>query len=144
MGMRNAMMILALGLALVGGVGCGLLQQGSATPAEGQQLADLEALAEEMTQALAAGNMAGVTGNYTAEMQRALPEEKLREVWNDYLGGAGALQKVDGKRHAFIKGFNVIFVDIQFASQSGTLQYTFDGDGKLSGLYIRPYGFSFD
>lgn len=138
--MRYALWAVVVGVVLAGGAGC---ERGTATPAQGQYLADLEARAGEMTQALVEGNVADVTKRYTDRMQRALPDDKLREVWNDFQNQAGAFQQVDRTRHAFIRGFNVIFVDIQFASQPATLQYTFDGEDRLSGLYIRPYGFDF-
>jgi hypothetical protein len=97
-----------------------------------------EAVAKDLVTALAAGDMAKVTGRFDATMKAALPPEKLQSVWAGVGAQYGAFKQQTGVRTEKVGGFDAVFVTCEFERGKANVQVTVDSSGKVSGLFIRP------
>jgi dienelactone hydrolase len=80
------------------------------------------------------------SADFTPEMQKALPPDKLKTVWESVTGQFGAFQKTLGSRVETRDKYEIVYVSCQF--EKGPLDvrlvYSADKDGKLGGLQFVP------
>ncbi len=96
------------------------------------------AVARELTQALAKGEYTSIESRYTAAMTSALPAGTLKSSWEKIVAQVGALENITGTRTEQVQGYNVVYVDCQFAKSKLTVKWTFDSNGKIAGLFVTP------
>jgi dienelactone hydrolase len=78
--------------------------------------------------------------DFTPEMQKALPTDKLKTVWESVTGQFGAFQKINSSRTETREKYEIVYVSCQF--EKGPLDvrlvYSTDKDRKLGGLQFVP------
>jgi uncharacterized protein len=99
----------------------------------------IEANGRQVIQNMAAGNFAPVEANYDARMAAALPPGKLAAGWSTIGGQYGAFQSIASAQASKVQTFDVVKMVLQF--EKGTLDATvsFDPDGKIAGIGLRPH-----
>ncbi len=141
---------LALVLALaIAAVGCSSAETSStlesvSTPSSNEPTTAVPAnstvteAATALVQLLAMGDFAAAEGRFDPTMKQALPEEKLREVWTQVEGQAGAFQEITGVRAEKQAGYEVALVTARFGSTLLDLKVVYDADGLVAGLFFAP------
>ncbi len=99
---------------------------------------DYPSLGKTVVSELAAGQYAKVEAQFDAQMQAALPVEKLTAVWQSLVQQAGAFRSIASTRVSQQQGFNVVVVTCTFAKATIDVQIAFDSQQKVAGLYFRP------
>ena len=74
----------------------------------------------------------------TAEVQQALPEDKLKLIWEQLTGQAGAFKDLAVKRSMTQGDLRRAEVELQFEKGPVTFFLVIAADGKLAGLQIKP------
>lgn len=103
-----------------------------------------EATAAALVKALVKEDYAAAAQAFDAAMLRALPAEKLGEVWKGLLGqvgpfkGQGTPQKETVKAGG--KELDVVWVACDFEKTKLYLRVVVNPDGKIGGLQFRPLG----
>lgn len=105
--------------------------------AAGVPASDIE-LARELTQKMAGGDYASVESHFDATMRSAMPEDKLREVWGQITGQAGAFQSLTSTRTEQLQGHDIVYVNCQFAKGKLAIKWVFDGSAQVAGLFVVP------
>lgn len=99
---------------------------------------DAAAFARATLQRLTGGDMAAVVATFDDNVRAALPEDKLRAVWQTLRSQVGAFQKA-GEPRASRKGeFQVVVVPVEFERGALEMQIALNGDGRIAGLNFRP------
>src|SRR5262249_25042937 len=96
----------------------------------------LEAPARALVDLLAKEDYAAAGKNFDAAMKKALPPEKLKEVWQGLLESTGRFKKQGKVRMERVKKYDVVFVTIHFARADLDARIVFDSDGKIAGLFF--------
>ncbi|HMF19939.1 MAG TPA: alpha/beta fold hydrolase [Gemmataceae bacterium] len=96
----------------------------------------LEAPARALVDLLAKEDYAAAGKNFDAAMKKALPPEKLKEVWQGLLESTGPFKKQGKVRMERVKKYDVVFVTIHFARADLDARIVFDSDGKIAGLFF--------
>ena len=97
-----------------------------------------EAIAEQAVDALGRGDFAAVVERFDSTMQAAMPEKKMGELWTELVKQNGAFEERLASRSQNVQGYDVVFVNCRFASETLALQLSITPDKKVGGLYIRP------
>jgi hypothetical protein len=71
-------------------------------------------------------------------MKTVLPEEELKRVWQSIQAQAGPFKSQGAIQKEKIQDFDVVYVICQFEKVSLHSQITFNGKGKIAGLYFIP------
>ena len=121
--------VVALVLAL-GGLSCNAQPAGPAV----DRTSDAKAFVNEVTNR----DFARAINRFDATMRGALPEEKLRAVWDGLIAQAGAFKKQGATRTDRIGGYDVVFVACEFERAKLDAKVVFDPDGKIGGLFFVP------
>jgi hypothetical protein len=122
--MRSAVSVLALAI-------------GAMFPLQGQS-ADLIPKAEAILANLQQGRFAEVVLEFNPVMAKAIPEEKLRAVWQTLTEKFGAVKSIDEKRSGELKGLQAVELILTFENERVVQRSVFDGDGKIAGLVYQP------
>ena len=103
--------------------------------------ADAEELKEDAKQVVSdmlAGNFGDITKEFDETMKAALSEEALKASWDSVavlLGEPGGIVSVESME---VSGSYVCVVTQAFENSSLQIQISYNEDGKISGLYMRP------
>ena len=87
---------------------------------------------------LATGDFAKAIYTFDATMRGALPESKLRDIWNGLIGQAGAFVKQGATRTERAAGYEIVFVTCEFERANLDVKVVYDADGKIAGLFFLP------
>jgi dienelactone hydrolase len=109
-----------------------------ALPAGAAEPADREARARAFLSALARDDLAAATKHFDEAMRKALPEEKLRDVWKDLVARAGAFRKLGAARAGKAKQYDLVTVRCEFEKGAYDARVVFDADRRITGLFFRP------
>jgi hypothetical protein len=71
-------------------------------------------------------------------MKSALPEARLRGVWEQLLGTAGSYQKQTQTRTERQAGYDVALVTCQFEHKQIVIKVVFDSKKRVAGLWCLP------
>ena len=94
--------------------------------------------AERFVELLATEDFAGAVARFDATMKTALPEPKLREIWQALQAQAGPFQKQLGARATKVAGYDVVLVTCQFERTALDTKVVFDAKGLVAGLFFVP------
>jgi len=96
------------------------------------------AVAETFLDLLAQQNFAAATAMYTGPMQKALPEEQLRELWAAIGAQAGAFTSRGAGRPEARTGGQAVTVRAVFERAEFDITIFVNDAGKVGGLFQRP------
>ncbi|MFC1675998.1 M56 family metallopeptidase [Planctomycetota bacterium] len=99
---------------------------------------DKKSLAKEFVQLLVNEDFKAATKTFDATMKKALPAERLKEVWKSTTGQAGAFQKQLGVRKQKWLWSDIIFVTCQFEKGPLDVKVVYDKKTQISGLWFVP------
>jgi hypothetical protein len=124
-------LLFAAGAAAVAG--------GAARPAAA---ADRTADAKNVVALLAKGDFAGASKGFDDTMKKALPPDKLKAVWGQITGQAGAYKSQLGTRSEKFaqsgKAYDIAYVTCQFEKGKLEAKVVYDPAGKVAGLFFVP------
>jgi len=110
----------------------------AADPPEPANKPDLPASAKHFVELLEKEQFATAVGEFDPVMTRALPAEKLDEVWTTILGQVGSFKKQVGTRTAKAGKYEIVFVTCEFEKATLDVKVVFTADGKVTGLFFVP------
>jgi hypothetical protein len=96
------------------------------------------AKSEAILKNLQDGKFADVFGEFNPVMAKAVPEEKLRAVWDTMSAQFGALKSIDERRSGELKGLRAAELILTFEKERVVQRVVFDNDGKVAGLVYQP------
>jgi hypothetical protein len=96
------------------------------------------ARAETVVLALAGKKYDAAAADFTPEMQKALPPDKFKAVWESVLDKYGPFQKVLGTRTESRKEYQIVYVACQFEKDKLDVRLVYSADKKLGGLQFVP------
>jgi uncharacterized protein len=94
--------------------------------------------AAEFVGLLAKQDFPGCVARFDATMKGALPEAKLREVWQTLGTQAGPFKKQLRTRAEKYGGYDIIFVTCQFEKTTLDAKVVFDAKRQVAGLFFVP------
>ena len=94
--------------------------------------------AEAILKNLQGGRFADVVKEFGPAMRNAMPEEKLRGVWEMLTAQLGAVKSIDEQRSGEMKGYRAVELIVTFENAQVVQRAVFDGDGKIAGLAYQP------
>jgi hypothetical protein len=98
----------------------------------------IETLAKGLVNSLASRDYKKAVENFDETMKKALPAEKLQQVWNSIIAQSGAFIKQLGTRKQEILGHNIIFVTCKFERATLDTKVVFNRDKQIAGLFFVP------
>jgi Protein of unknown function (DUF3887) len=94
--------------------------------------------AEAVLKNLQDGRYAEVVKEFNPAVEKAIPEERLRAVWEMLSAQFGAVKSIDERRSGELKGFRAVELILAFEKERVVQRVVFDGDGKIAGLAYQP------
>jgi len=138
--MNRIVMTMLAAVAVMGLSACG--PQATKTAPEGVT-ADVD-LAKKVAAGLVANDMTAAMADFDATMTTVISAEQLQEAWDAQTAKLGAHTGYGEPYVEYVQRFPCVFVPVNFANGALTVQVTQDATGaKVTGLYLRPAGFSF-
>ena len=129
--MRYLSFILLLSLALA--------HTALATPETDSTEVKLAALGTQFITHLEKGEFPAALGMLDSTMTKALPGDKLADLWKSLPAQLGGAYQGRGPARLEKKGkYEVAVFDCKFGDKDLTLQVVLDGSGKVAGFWIRP------
>ena len=120
----------AISLLWAGGLGASL--------AAGQNAPDIEPLARNLTEQLAARKFDSVVGHFDETMTSAMPAAKLAGFWSGLIGRVGAFQSIAGTRVQTVQGYQVVLATSKFEKAALNIKWVFDSKGRVAGFFVVP------
>jgi len=99
---------------------------------------DVTSEGRQFVEFLAKGDFAGAVARFDDTMKYALPESKLRVLWQDLETQNGRFQKQVGIRKIHSAGYEVALVTCKFERKILDVKVVFDIGGKVTGLFYFP------
>lgn len=99
---------------------------------------DVAIPARKFVELLATGKLSDAEERFNATMKAALPEPRLRAIWQDLESKMGAFQKQVGTRTLDQAGYHVALVTCQFGNGTIDMKVVFDSKGQIAGLFCVP------
>jgi hypothetical protein len=99
---------------------------------------DVVALAQEFVEFLAMGNSAGAVENFDDTMKKALPPDKLQEIWKALIGQVGPFKRPVSTRTEKQQGYDVVFVTCAFEQGTLDVKMVFNKAQQIAGLFFIP------
>ncbi|HEY1376930.1 MAG TPA: alpha/beta fold hydrolase [Gemmataceae bacterium] len=93
---------------------------------------------EAVVTALSQKTFDAAAADFTPEMQKALPPDKLKTVWPSVLGQFGPSQKELGTRTQTRDKDEIVFVSCQFEKGPLDVRLVYSADKKLGGMQFVP------
>ena len=94
--------------------------------------------AEALLKNLQDGRYEAIVAEFNPAMATAIPEEKLRGVWQMLSEQFGAVKGIDERRSGELKGYQAVELILAFERERIVQRVVFDGDGKVAGLAFQP------
>jgi len=105
---------------------------------QAQPLDNLDAKAKRFVDFMSQGQCEQAEAMLDATMKRAMPAQKIEEVWKGLLAQAGPYKTQLRTRRESIQGYEIVFVTCQFVKGSLDVKVVFDKKGLVSGLWVVP------
>jgi len=99
---------------------------------------DLVSAASRFVELLVKEDFAGGVSQFDSTMKSALPESKLREVWQTLQQQAGPFKKQIRTRVEGLGGYQIVFVTCHFEQADLDAKVVFDAQKKIAGLFFVP------
>lgn len=96
------------------------------------------AIAAQALDHLDAGQYAQVEQLFDAQMTAAVPEDKLKSVWESLPGLVGAATGRGDAQTAEQNGATLVTIPLHFEKGEMLAKFVFDGEGKIAGFLIQP------
>ena len=94
--------------------------------------------AEALLKNLQDGRFEAIIAEFNPAMATAIPEEKLRGVWQMLSEQFGAVKSIEERRSGELKGYQAVELILAFERERVVQRVVFDGDGKVAGLAFQP------
>jgi hypothetical protein len=94
--------------------------------------------AEALLKNLQAGRYADVVKEFDPKMVQAIPEERLRAVWEMLTAQFGAVKSIEERRSGELKGLQAVELILAFERERVVQRVVFGADGKIAGLAYNP------
>lgn len=107
-------------------------------PAPAAAQSPLETSARTLLADFTAGRYDAAAKNFDAKMLEALPPAKLAEFAKQLAAQVGAFQSVREAKQGKAQGYDVVVLVSEYEKAVVNVQFAFDADGKVAGLYFRP------
>jgi len=98
----------------------------------------LETMAKDFVDLLVKRDYAKAVTNFDGTMTKALPADKLQEVWNTIIAQTGAFVEQLGVRKEKTLQYDVVFVTCKFEKATLDAKVVFDRKKQISGLFFVP------
>ena len=98
--------------------------------------------AEALLKNLQAGRYAEVVKEFDPKMVQAIPEERLRAVWEMLAAQFGAVESIEERRSGELKGLQAVELILAFERERVVQRVVFGADGKIAGLAYNPANMS--
>ena len=115
---------------------CGSPVPASPPAAASEAATGLDADAVDVVNRLLAGDYAGVRQQFDQRMSDALSLDELTDSTQRVLAELGEVQAVGDPGSVRHDGLLVYFVPVSFESGLAHVRLTYDGDGRIAGLYL--------
>ena len=99
---------------------------------------DFISSATEFLDLLVKEDFPGAIGRFDSTMKSALPEQKLREVWQSLQKQTGRFKKQLRTRMEMQQGYEAVFVTCQFERATLDAKVVFDAKKQIAGLFFVP------
>ena len=106
--------------------------------AAGAESGDVTVSARDFVGLLAKADFGGAVARFDATMKQALPEAKLREVWEGVQAQAGAFKEQVKSRAEKVTGYDVVLVTCQFERATLDTKVVFNSNRQVAGLFFVP------
>lgn len=84
------------------------------------------------------GDYAAARADFDATMKAALPENRLKEIWEALPAQTGPFKEIAGTRSAVTDQYRLIFVTCAFENAAIDVRVVFNPRGKVAGLFFQP------
>jgi uncharacterized protein len=105
---------------------------------DAQTTPDLDSLAKDLTQHLAARQFDPIVTHFDEAMTSAMPSAKLSEFWNGLIGQVGAFQSITGTRQQTVQVYQVVLVTTKFEKATLDVKWVFDSKARVAGFFVVP------
>src|SRR5580692_6233001 len=106
--------------------------------AEDATSTNLTASGTQFVDLLVKEDFAGAVGKFDTTMRSALPEEKLREVWQTIQTQAGPFKKQLRTRIEKLGTYDIVYVTCQFEKATLDAKVVYDVQRQVAGLFFIP------
>lgn len=94
--------------------------------------------ATDFMELLSKQNYTAAENMFNSTLKNALPASKIQSFWQETLQSTGNFVRVSNTRNAVIDGKRAVYATCEFAKTKADMQFAFDNDGKISGIYLVP------
>ncbi|KJS84278.1 MAG: hypothetical protein JM58_11290 [Peptococcaceae bacterium BICA1-8] len=98
----------------------------------------MNALASDFIALLVKEDFESASEYFDADMLKALPQDKLGEIWGQLKDQVGAYQDELSRKQEVTDGYDVIIVTTQFEKSPLNIRMVFNSDKRISGLFFQP------
>ncbi len=99
---------------------------------------ELISQAKEFVDMMVKGEFSKAVENFDNVMSKAMPEEKLKEVWQTVIKKAGPFKKQKSTRTETLPKFDIVYVTCQFEKGDLDVKVVFNRDKQITGLWFAP------
>lgn len=99
---------------------------------------ELIAQAKEFVDLMVKGEFSRAVENFDSVMSKAMPEEKLKEVWQTVIKQAGPFKKQKGTRTETLPKYDIVYVTCQFEKGDLDVKVVFNSEKQITGLWFAP------
>jgi dienelactone hydrolase len=110
----------------------------SAHTQQDSDMNELIAHAQKFVELLATGEFFKAVENFDDVMTKAMPEEKLKQVWQTVLKQAGQFKKQAGVRTEILPKYESVYITCQFEKGPLDVKVVFNREKKITGLWFVP------
>jgi dienelactone hydrolase len=103
-----------------------------------EQGKDQTQAAKDFVDLLSRGDFAGAVQQFDPTMVTALPEAKLKEIWQQLTTGAGSFRKQLRTRNEAMAGYDIVFVTGEFEKAKVDIKVVFNSKRQVAGLFFLP------
>lgn len=101
---------------------------------------DVVKIAEEFAGHVSNGRYEEAVKNFDETMIKALPVEKLKQIWESVQTSAGSFESLGKPTATQSKGPTNVVIPAVFKTTTLNLSISVDAEGRISGFWIRPGG----
>lgn len=94
--------------------------------------------AEAILKNLQDGRFAEIVAQFDPVMAKAIPEERLRSVWQSLTEQFGTVKSIDERRSGELKGYRAVELILTFEREQVVQRMVLDGEGRIAGLAYQP------
>lgn len=87
---------------------------------------------------IAKGEFSRAVENFDSVMTRAMPEEKLKQVWQTVVKQAGRFKKQTGARTEILPKYEIVYITCQFEKGPLDVKVVFNREKQITGLWFVP------